>query len=116
VGHSVGGYETGGIGYDEAKREGFNTGLWQVYTLRDNRNKPVNTIEVKMLDENTPVVTQIKGNGRATGNVPAEKYDTAVLDFLQNYLKPAAIEEKDALLTPLLQSYKGQLGPSPRTR
>ena len=69
-----------------------------------------------MLDEVTPVVTQIKGNGRATGNTAPEKYDTAVLDFLQNYLKPAAIEESDSYLTPLLQSYKGQLGPSPRTR
>jgi len=109
VGHSVGGYETGGIGYTTEKREGFNTGLWQIYTLRDNRNRPVNTIEVKMRDENTPVVTQIKGNGRATGNVPADKYDTAILDFLQDYLKPAAIEEKDELLTPVLQAYKRAL-------
>jgi hypothetical protein len=114
VGHSVGGYETGGIGYTTEKREGFNTGLWQIYTLRDNRNRPVNTIEVKMLDENSPVVTQIKGNGRATGNVPAEKYDTAILDFLQDYLKPVAIEEKDELLTPVLQAYKSALGSSPR--
>jgi len=109
VGHSVGGYETGGIGYTTEKREGFNTGLWQIYTLRDNRNRPDNTIEVKMRDENTPVVTQIKGNGRATGNVPADKYDTAILDFLQDYLKPAAIEEKDELLTPVLQAYKRAL-------
>jgi hypothetical protein len=116
VGHSVGGYETGSAGYTADKREGFNTGKWQVYTLRDNRNRPVNTIEVKMLDEFTPVVTQIKGNGRATGNATPEKYDTAVIDFLQKYLKPAAIEEKDDLLTPLLQTYKTQLGPSPSTR
>jgi hypothetical protein len=116
VGHSVGGYEKGGATYTQDKRDGFNTGKWQVYTLRDNRNKPVNTIEVKMLDEMTPVVTQIKGNGRATGNTAPEKYDTAVLDFLQNYLKPAAIEESDSYLTPLLQTYKGQLGQSPRTR
>ena len=114
VGHSVGGYETGGIGYTTEKREGFNTGLWQIYTLRDNRNRPVNTVEVKMLDENTPVVTQIKGNGRATGNVPAEKYDTAILDFLQDYLRPAAIEEKDDLLTPVLKAYKDALGSTPR--
>jgi hypothetical protein len=71
VGHSVGGYEVGGAGYTKEKREGFNTGRYQVYTLRDNRNRPVNTVEVQMLDENTPVVMQIKGNGRATGNVPA---------------------------------------------
>lgn len=116
VGHSVGGYETGGATYTQDKREGFNTGKWQVYTLRDNRNRPVNTIEVKMLDEDTPVVTQIKGNGRATGNTAPEKYDEAVAQFLQNYLKPAAIEEKDEFLTPLLQTYKAGLGPSPRTR
>ena len=106
VGHSVGGYETGGIGYPSEKMEGFNTGRYQVYTLRDNRNRPVNTIEVQMVDEFTPVVMQIKGNGRASGNVPAEKYDSAVLQFLQNYLKPAAIKEKDELLTPLLKTYK----------
>lgn len=116
VGHSVGGYETGGATYTQDKREGFNTGKWQVYTLRDNRNRPVNTIEVKMLDEDTPVVTQIKGNGRATGNTAPEKYDEAVVQFLQNYLKPAAIEESDSYLTPLLQTYKANLGPSPRTR
>jgi hypothetical protein len=111
VGHSVGGYETGGAGYSADKREGFGTGKWQVYTLRDNRNRPVNTIEVKMLDEFTPVVTQIKGNGRASGNTAPEKYDGAVLDFLQKYLKPSSIEESDSHLTPLLQNYKKGLGP-----
>jgi hypothetical protein len=113
VGHSVGGYETGGAGYSADKREGFGTGKWQVYTLRDNRNRPVNTIEVKMLDEFTPVVTQIKGNGRASGNTAPEKYDGAVLDFLQKYLKPSSIEESDSHLTPLLQNYKKGLGPDP---
>jgi len=106
VGHSVGGYETGGATYTQDKREGFNTGKWQVYTLRDNRNRPVNTIEVKMLDELTPVVMQIKGNGRATGNTAPEKYDSAVLQFFENYLRPASIQEKDEYLTPLLQQYK----------
>jgi hypothetical protein len=114
VGHSVGGYETGGAGYSSDKRDGFNTGKWQVYTLRDNRNRPVNTIEVKMLDEMTPVVTQIKGNGRSTGNTAPEKYDAAVLRFLQTHLKPAAIEESNSYLTPLLQNYKTELGRSPR--
>jgi hypothetical protein len=113
VGHSVGGYELGGPGYSMEKRDGFNTGLYRVYTLRDNRNRPVNTIEVKLQDEGAgklvPVVTQIKGNGRATGNVPAAKYDGAVLRFLQTYLKPSAIVEEEKLLTPLLQSYKQEL-------
>ena len=109
VGHSVGGYELGGPGYTSVKRDGFNTDLYRVYTLRDNRNRPVNTIEVKMEDANTPVVTQIKGNGRATGNVPAEKYDGAILRFLSTYLKPSAINESDSYLTPLLQGYKREL-------
>ncbi|CAB4154988.1 hypothetical protein UFOVP652_56 [uncultured Caudovirales phage] len=109
VGHSVGGYETGGAGYSSDKQQGFNTGKWQVYTLRDNRNRPVNTIEVKMLDGGVPVVTQIKGNGRSTGNTAPEKYDAAVLRFLQTHLKPAAIQESDSYLTPLLQNYKTEL-------
>jgi hypothetical protein len=116
VGHSVGGYETGGAGYSTDKREGFGTGKWQVYTLRDNRNRPVNTIEVKMLDEFTPVVTQIKGNGRASGNTAPEKYDGAVLDFLQKYLKPSSIEESDSHLTPLLQTYKTGLESTKKER
>jgi hypothetical protein len=116
VGHSVGGYELGGPGYTSVKRDGFNTGLYRVYTLRDNRNRPVNTIEVKMEDANTPVVTQIKGNGRATGNAPAEKYDGAILRFLQTYLKPSAITESDSYLTPLLQNYQAELQMERRAR
>jgi hypothetical protein len=108
VGHSVGGYETGGIGYGRDKMEGFNEGRWQIFTLRDARNRPVNTVEVRM-DAAGPTVTQIKGNGRATGNTAPEKYDTAVLSFLQNYLKPTKIAEKEDLLTPILQSYKRRL-------
>jgi hypothetical protein len=106
VGHSVGGYELGGAGYPKEKMDEFNTGKWQVYTLRDNRNRPVNTIEVFMLDEDSPVVTQVKGDGRATGNTAPVKYDKAVLDFFDKYLKPVAIQEKDELLTPLLLQYK----------
>jgi hypothetical protein len=67
-----------------------------------------------MVDENTPVVTQIKGNGRATGNTAPEKYDAAVLRFLQTYLKPTRIEEADQFLTPLLQNYKAELVPPRR--
>jgi len=112
VGHSVGGYETGGIGYSKEKREGFNTGRYQVYTLRDNRNRPVNTVEVYMVDEVTPVVMQIKGDGRASGNVPAKKYDRAILDFFVDYLRPSKVQEKDELLTPMLQKYKEELNAS----
>jgi hypothetical protein len=112
VGHSVGNYELGGIGYPKEKRDGFNTGHYQVYTLRDNRNRPVNTVEVRMLNEYTPVVMQIKGNGRASGNVPAKNYDRAVLDFFENYLRPSKIQESDDLLTPMLQKYKEELNAS----
>ena len=109
VGHSVGGYETGGATYTADKRDGFNTGKYQVYTLRDNRNRPVNTVEVRMDDENSPVVTQIKGNGRATGNTAPGKYGKAVVEFLDQYLKPVRIEENDRYLTPELLNYKGRL-------
>jgi hypothetical protein len=112
VGHSVGGYELGGATYTSEKREGFNSGLYQIYTLRDARNRPVNTVEVKM-EQSGPVVTQIKGNGRATGNTAPEKYDGAVLRFLQTYLKPVKIKEDDRYLTPLLTSYKDQLNNAP---
>jgi len=112
VGHSVGGFEKGGIGYSPEKMAAFNSGKYQVYTLRDNRNRPVTTVEVVMMDEFTPVVTQIKGNGRATGNVPAAKYDKAVLDFFERYLQPTRVDEKDDLLTPLLKKYKDGLNPN----
>jgi hypothetical protein len=115
IGHSVGGYEMGGPGYKSEKMEGFNTGKYRVYTLRDNRNRPVTTIEVKMEDANTPIVTQIKGNGRATGNVPAAKYENAVLEFLQGYLKPKTINENEGLLTPALQAYQTSLLSKPGT-
>jgi hypothetical protein len=108
VGHSVGGYAKGG-GYGPEKHKLFNEGKYQVYTLRDNRNRPVNTIEVRMEsvgDVDVPVVTQIKGNGRATGNAAPEKYDALVQDFLQNYLKPYRIDESESYLTPRLQALK----------
>jgi len=106
IGHSVGGYKLGGITYSKEKMQAFKDGLYEVYTLRDNRNRPVTTVEVQRIDEYTPAVMQIKGNGRASGNVPAEDYDRLVLDFFVNYLRPAQISEKDKLLTPLLQRYK----------
>lgn len=106
LGHSVGGYKLGGITYSKEKMQDFKDGRYQVYTLRDNRNRPVTTVEVKMIDEYTPAVMQIKGNGRATGNTAPEDYDYLVLDFFEKYLHPAQISEKDSYLTPLLQRYK----------
>jgi hypothetical protein len=107
VGHSVGGYAKGG-GYGPEKHKMFNEGKMQVFTLRDNRNRPVNTIEVRMEDRG-PVVTQIKGNGRATGNTAPENYDQAVLQFLQDYLKPVRINESKTYLTPVLEAYQRAL-------
>lgn len=112
IGHSVGGYALGGIGYAPEKVEAFNQGRYQIYSLRDNRNRPVTTVEVYMVDENTPVVKQIKGNGRATGNTAPEKYDNLVMDFFQNYLNPRAIEEKDEFLTPILKKYRDAINSS----
>jgi hypothetical protein len=112
IGHSVGGYALGGIGYAPEKVEAFNQGRYQIYSLRDNRNRPVTTVEVYMVDENTPVVKQIKGNGRATGNTAPEKYDNLVVDFFQNYLNPRAIEEKDEFLTPILKKYRDAINSS----
>ena len=65
-----------------------------------------------MLNEYTPVVMQIKGNGRATGNTAPEKYDGPVLRFLQDFIKPAAIEEQEDFLTPMLRNYKEELNAS----
>ena len=106
LGHSVGGYKLGGVTYSKEKMQGFKDGRYQVYTLRDNRNRPVTTVEVQMIDEYTPAVMQIKGNGRASGNTAPEDHDKLVLDFFENYLHPAQISEKDSYLTPLLQRYK----------
>jgi hypothetical protein len=105
VGHSVGGYAQGGA-YGPEKHRQFNAGEVQVFTLRDIRNRPVNTVEVLMDPEAGPIVTQIKGNGRATGNTAPEKYDEAVLKFFQDYLKPVRIAESDTYLTPLLKAHK----------
>jgi hypothetical protein len=106
LGHSVGGYKLGGVTYSKEKMQDFKDGRYQVYTLRDNRNRPVTTVEVQMIDDYTPAVMQIKGNGRASGNTAPEDYDYLVLEFFDKYLHPAQISEKDAYLTPLLQRYK----------
>jgi hypothetical protein len=109
LGHSVGGYELGGPTYSSQKRQAFKDGKMQIYTLRDNRNRPVTTVEVRMDDEFSPVVTQVKGQGRATGNTDPGKYGSAVQQFFKDVLKPTSIEEDDKYLTSGLQHYKAQL-------
>lgn len=119
IGHSVGGYEFGGPTYTKDKRDGFKTGDWQIFTLRDPRNKPVTTIEVEMKSrrgEIVPIVKQIKGDGRATGNTAPDRHEDAVLEFLINYLKPARIEELNSYLTPRLQIYKDRVNSAPVMR
>jgi len=108
LGHSVGGYAPGGM-YGPEKNKLFNEGKYQVYTLRDNNNRPVNTIEVRMDSENAPVVTQIKGNGRATGNTAPTDYDQLVKEFLIKQIKPVRITEFDKFLTPSLINLKNSL-------
>jgi ribosomal protein L31E len=115
VGHSVGGYAEGGA-YGPYSHQQFLEGKKQVYTLRDKRNRPVNTIEVRLGVNDLPEVTQIKGNGRASGNTAPESYDVAVLDFLQNYINPVRIGEDDRFLTPILRSYKENLEQTARER
>jgi hypothetical protein len=108
LGHSVGGYAKGG-NYGAEKNKLFNEGKYRVYTLRDNRNRPVNTVEVRMDGEDMATVTQIKGNGRATGNTAPEKYDELVYDFLLNEIKPYQISESDSYLSPMVQGLKNRL-------
>ena len=102
VGHSVGGYAKGG-GYGPDKYKSFVEGSAQVYSLRDPRGRPVTTIEVSQPPNSPPMVAQIKGNGAKTGNSVPEKYDQAVVEFLQ-YLKPSHISEYS--LPPLTKAYK----------
>lgn len=105
LGHSVGGYELGGPTYTSVKRQGFKDGTMQIYSLRDNRNRPVTTVEVEVTD-GRPIVTQIKGRGRATGNVDPGPYGQAVEQFFRERLRPVKIAESDAYLTPNLVEYK----------
>lgn len=102
IGHSVGGYRKGG-GYGPDKYKRFVEGSAQVYSLRDPRGRPVTTIEVYQSPDSPPKVAQIKGNGAKTGNSVPEKYDQAVVEFLQ-YLKPSHISEYG--LPPLTKAYK----------
>jgi len=108
VGHSVGGYAKGGE-YGPSKNRMFEEGKYQVYTLRDNRNRPVTTLEVRMDAEDMPVVTQLRGNGKLTGNQAAVDYDQPVYDFLTKVIKPVGITEYDSFLTPMMQALKIRL-------
>ena len=107
IGHSVGGYAKDGA-YGPAKHKAFVNGDVSIYSLRDNKNRPITTIEV----ENTsagPVVSQVKGNGRATGNTAPVDYAPEVYEFISKVIKPIKISESDTYLPPTLQQYKSDI-------
>jgi hypothetical protein len=114
IGHSVGGYAKGGS-YGPSKHKEFVSGDVSIYTLRDNRNRPVTTVEVQNT-ERGPVVSQVKGNGRATGNTAPVDYEPEVYQFLTEVIKPILIRESDMYLPPSLQQYKIALALAPTTR
>jgi hypothetical protein len=119
VGHSVGGYALGGVGYGQGHTQGFLTGKHQIYSLRDNRNRPVTTVQViDYGDETNPyrVVEQIKGNGAKTGNTAPVDYDAEVYELLTQVVKPDAIKERDPYLTPMLIQYRDALEANRQTR
>jgi hypothetical protein len=119
VGHSVGGYALGGVGYGQGHTQGFLAGKHQIYSLRDNRNRPVTTVQViDYGDETNPyrVVEQIKGNGAKTGNTAPVDYDAEVYELLTQVVKPDAIKERDPYLTPMLIQYRDALEANRQTR
>lgn len=109
IGHSVGGYSATnpGMVYDEKKRKNFAEGTAQVYSLRDPRGRPVTTIEVAAPPGERPVVSQVKGAGRATGNKMPEQFDAPVTAFLE-FLNPSRVIESDQYLPPMAKAFKDQ--------
>ena len=105
IGHSVGGYAKEGMYSADAKKE-FRSGLAKIYTLRDPEGKPVTTVEVKEIEGRGPIVTQVKGAGRKTGN-QADKapYDALLVDLF-NTLNVAGVTERN--LPPLAKAYQEQ--------
>jgi hypothetical protein len=113
IGHSVGGYSKGGVpgghDYGPGKHAEFVKGIKQVYTLRDTKNRPVTTVEVQLDKDGGKVITQIKGNGKFTGNTVPTKYNNEVLQFIKNYLNAVHIGESDSYLTKELKAWKDYL-------
>jgi hypothetical protein len=108
IGHSVGGYAKEGM-YSADSKKDFKSGAIKVYTLRDAEGKPVTTVEVKEIEGRDPIVTQVRGAGKKSGNL-ADKtpYDTALVNLF-NDLKVARITENNLYLPPLSSAYKQQL-------
>jgi hypothetical protein len=119
IGHSVGGYAKGG-GYGPELHKEFLEGKSQAYTLRDKRGRPITTVEVKdnssdYPDYGGPVVTQVKGAGRATGNVQPSGYDSALVDLFKK-LGVVRVLESDTYLPPLARDFKNELRQTSRTQ
>jgi hypothetical protein len=106
LGHSVGGYARGGM-YGPQKHQQFLDGEVEVYSLRDQRGRPVTTVEVFNIPGALKVASQIRGAGRATGNVMPEPYGAELVDLF-NKLEIQNINESDSFLPPLALAYKKQ--------
>lgn len=115
IGHSVGGYAKEGSYLPEAKKE-FGSGNTKIYTLRDKEGKPVTTVEVKQIEGRGPVVTQVKGAGKKSGNsADKTEYDALLVNLFEK-LNVSGISESDTYLPPLSREYKRRVGnPTPRT-
>ena len=109
IGHSVGGYSATnpGMVYDAQKRQNFAEGRTQVYSLRDLRGRPVTTVEVFAPPGARPLVSQVRGAGRATGNTMPMQFDMPVTEFLE-FLNPSRVVEQDRFLPPVALSFKRQ--------
>jgi hypothetical protein len=104
VGHSVGGFAEGG-NYGPQKHKQFLSGEIKLYSLRDERGRPVTTVEVYDEPGKGVTATQIRGAGRATGNVPAEPYGLALVDLFRD-IGVTKINESDRYLPPPVLAYK----------
>lgn len=114
IGHSVGGYAKEGSYLPEAKKD-FRSGNTKIYTLRDKEGKPVTTVEVKQIEGRGPVVTQVRGAGKKSGNTADKTEYDALLVNLFEKLNVSGITESDTYLPALSQAYKKQIGdPTPR--
>lgn len=108
--HSVGGYADEGS-YSSEKKKAFRAGTTQIYSLRDPRGMPVTTVEVENKPDFGPVVTQIRGVGRATGNTSPSELDAERQAIALNYLDPALIDLFDKLNVYRIDEYRGKLTP-----
>jgi hypothetical protein len=106
VGHSVGGFAEGGM-YGPKRHKEFVKGDIKIYSLRDERGRPVTTVEVFDIPGSPKIATQIRGAGRATGNVMPKPYGPALVDLFDD-IGVTSINELDVLLPPEVLAYKKQ--------